>query len=46
MSSRAIELLNLPDDQPSFILDVGFVTPVWFFGIFALFYHHSSNVFA
>ena len=25
MSSRAIELLNLPEDQPSFILDVGYV---------------------
>ena len=23
MSARAIELLNLPEDQPSFILDVG-----------------------
>ena len=28
MSSRAIELLNLPDDQPSLILDVGYVLPI------------------
>ena len=45
MSSRAIELLNLPEDQPSFILDVGYEVEFVSFFLFNLVFVSNCALF-